>query len=203
VSSPPRENNSLFQKRKSGVWSARPALTRGALRGRHGRWERDAMDVSATLDGCCRDGRRNRAVPIPRRWDQVLGDELRATVANKPGTPGRPRISRNTIAQGMPDRFGVPVVTCLRAFLLCTQGCGCSERPAFPAPSDFQGDTDDAPPGRNHAAGVRGLVFSSLRGAQATKQSKPQQAQTWIASRSPPSGAHSRDPLARNDDAAV
>jgi len=65
------------------------------------------MDVSATFDGCCRDGRRNRAVPIPRRWDQVLGDELRATVANKPGTPGRPRISRNTIAQGM---FGQKII---------------------------------------------------------------------------------------------
>ena len=27
-----------------------------------------------------------------------------ATEASKPGTPGRPRISRNTIAQGMPVR---------------------------------------------------------------------------------------------------
>jgi len=28
------------------------------------------------------------------------------TVARKPGSPGRPRISRNTIAQGRPDDFG-------------------------------------------------------------------------------------------------
>ena len=28
------------------------------------------------------------------------------TVARKPGSPGRPRISRKTIAQGRPDDFG-------------------------------------------------------------------------------------------------
>jgi hypothetical protein len=58
----------------------------------------------------------------------------RATVAKKPSTRGRTRISRKTIAQGVPDRFGVPVVTCLRAFFTCTQGCGCVAHPAFPAP---------------------------------------------------------------------
>ncbi|MGC2813025.1 MAG: hypothetical protein WA303_21995, partial [Bradyrhizobium sp.] len=40
---------------------------------------------------------------------------------------------------------------------------------------------------------------SSLRGAIATKQSTPPFAVIWIASRSLSSGAHSRDPLARND----
>jgi len=34
---------------KSERWSARPAATRGALRDRHGRWKRDAMDAA-----CCR-----------------------------------------------------------------------------------------------------------------------------------------------------
>ena len=72
--------------------------------------------------------------PDPRRWDQALDDgdvgpagvtrrDLKVTEAIKPGTPGRARISRKTIVQGMPDCFGVPVVTCLRAFLHCTQGC--------------------------------------------------------------------------------
>jgi hypothetical protein len=27
------------------------------------------------------------------------------------------------------------VVTCLRAFYFCTQGCGCNGHPAFPTPS--------------------------------------------------------------------
>jgi hypothetical protein len=37
------------------------------------------------------------------------------------------------IARGVPDVSGVTVVTCLRAFYFCTQGCGCIERLAFPA----------------------------------------------------------------------
>src|SRR5690349_6086811 len=41
---------------------------------------------------------------------------------------------------------------------------------------------------------------SSLRGALATKQSIAPQVEAWIASRSLSSGAHSRDPLARNDE---
>jgi hypothetical protein len=39
------ENISLFPKPKSVVSCARPAPTGGALRDRHGRWERDAMDA--------------------------------------------------------------------------------------------------------------------------------------------------------------
>jgi hypothetical protein len=38
----------------------------------------------------------------------------------------------------MPGDSGVTVVTCLRAFYFCTQGCGRIGRPAFPAPSDFR-----------------------------------------------------------------
>src|ERR1700694_2018767 len=44
-------------------------------------------------------------------------------------------------------------------------------------------------------------LLPSLRGAPATKQSIF--AAPWIASRSLSSGAHSRDPLARNDEAAA
>ena len=66
-----------------------PRSSRGALRGRHERWARDAMDAlrcagRATL----RSGRRSRVVLIPRRWYQV--GEMRfasrpATGARKPG----------------------------------------------------------------------------------------------------------------------
>jgi hypothetical protein len=44
-----------------------------------------------------------------------------------------------TIAQGMPDRSGGPVVTNSCAFYLCARGCGCADAPAFPAPS-FSGE---------------------------------------------------------------
>jgi hypothetical protein len=61
---------------------------------------------------------------------------------------GEREISRKTIARGMPGVSGVTVVTCLRAFYFCTQGCGRIERPAFPAPflkgraapSEFEGE---------------------------------------------------------------
>src|SRR3977135_2981817 len=43
------------------------------------------------------------------------------------------------------------------------------------------------------------IRLPSLRGALATKQSILPYAARWIASRSLSSGAHSRDPLARND----
>jgi hypothetical protein len=35
----------------------------------------------------------------------------------------------------MPGDPGATVVTCLRAFYFCTQGCGCNGHPAFPTPS--------------------------------------------------------------------
>src|SRR5580692_11399020 len=44
------------------------------------------------------------------------------------------------------------------------------------------------------------FYFPSLRGAKATKQSRVMSSLHWIASWSLSSGAHSRDPLARNDD---
>src|SRR5690242_11557090 len=42
---------------------------------------------------------------------KFANDDLRATEANKPGTPGRSRSSRKAIAQGVPCDFGQPVVT--------------------------------------------------------------------------------------------
>jgi glutamate racemase len=60
-------------------------------------------------------------------------------VARKPGHQGERAISRKTIAQGMPDCFGEPVVTNSCAFSIRTRGCGCIERPAFPAPSVLSG----------------------------------------------------------------
>src|SRR6058998_2729866 len=62
------------------------------------------------------------------------------TVSNKPGHRGEREVSRKTIARGMPGRSGVTVVTMLVCFILfCTRGCGRIKRPAFPAPSEFQG----------------------------------------------------------------
>src|SRR6516165_7816094 len=62
------------------------------------------------------------------------------TVAKKPGHRGEREGNRKTIAQGRP---GLPGRTCgdFAGVLLFnrTPGCGCSQHPAFPAPS-FRGD---------------------------------------------------------------
>jgi hypothetical protein len=47
----------------------------------------------------------------------------KATVAKKPGTPGRARSSVNTIAQGMPVEAADPVVTAA-CFFVCRRAMG-------------------------------------------------------------------------------
>src|SRR5258705_676461 len=54
-------------------------------------------------------------------------------------SPGRARISRNTIVQGMPAVAVYPWLLTPVLFF-CTGGHGCNAHPAFPAPSfDFEG----------------------------------------------------------------
>jgi hypothetical protein len=58
-------------------------------------------------------------------------------VAKKPGTPGRARSSRKTIAQGVPSDFGVPVLACVRLFRFArvAVGAACTRhslRPCVP-----------------------------------------------------------------------
>jgi hypothetical protein len=54
MSSPPNKNILIFRNRKSVYIQRHPALTRGALRGRHGRWERDAVDATVSVHGSVR-----------------------------------------------------------------------------------------------------------------------------------------------------
>ena len=109
------KNNSLFQKTKSPVCPRHPAPFRRDV-------SRSSRHVGAGCDG--RGGiagraipsrRRNRVVLAPRRWRQAcrIGDvgrwstrrKRQATEANKPGTPGRSRISRENHCAG---NAGVP-----------------------------------------------------------------------------------------------
>ena len=53
--------------------------------------------------------------PVPPMQGTSCEMILAATVA-KAGSPGRSRSSRKTIAQGVPDDFGVPVLACVRRF---------------------------------------------------------------------------------------
>ena len=84
----------------------------GAARDRHGRWRRDAMDAKVFSAACRADesiacGRAKSCCPDP----PTLGSSLRvtssqATEANKPGTPGRPRISRKPSRRECRSVFG-------------------------------------------------------------------------------------------------
>jgi hypothetical protein len=113
----------------------RPASIRGALRGRHDtrggmRWTRCVMrrmTLSRTAKSCG-SGAPTLALSLAGKI------VLRGDGGKKARSPGRSRISRKTIAQGMPVVAGEPVVANACAFC-CTRGRGCIGHPAFPAPS--------------------------------------------------------------------
>src|SRR5580692_5123705 len=81
---------------------------------------------------------------------------MRSDGDNKARSPGRSRISRKTIAQGMPAAPAEPVVL-PRAFLLHADH-GCSPHPAFPAPSVFDEGGLIEKTRTQRAAGTRGRV---------------------------------------------
>src|SRR3981189_735833 len=116
-------------------------------------------------------GRPSRVVLTPRRRRQVGGNSFPPmTVTKKPDHRGEHEVSRKTIARGMPGNPGVTVVTTLVCFLLCTRGCGRIRRPAFPAPSEFRGQTFQ-PNSRENALRDRGGVPDVVARSEATKQS--------------------------------
>src|SRR5215475_11337707 len=126
------------------------------------RWARDAMDAEASGDlftgrerlqrtaKSCGPGAATLALPA--------GIHSRTTGARKAASPGRARISRQTIARGRPGCLGCTCLTRVRSFYHCTRCCGRSRRPAFPAPSVQERANEDARPGQNPAAGTRTLV---------------------------------------------
>src|SRR5262249_43020681 len=67
---------------------------RGALRDRHERWERDAMDVSARRTSASDADGQAVWSRSPDAGIKFAEDDRQATVATKPGTPGRARSSR-------------------------------------------------------------------------------------------------------------
>ena len=82
-------------------------------------------------------GRRSRVVLALRCRRQAREDAFKRLAGdggNQAWSPGRSRISRNTIAQGMPAVAVYPwLLTPVLSF--CTGGHGCNAHPAFPAPS--------------------------------------------------------------------
>ena len=81
------------------------------------------------------------------------------TVTRRIRRRGEHGISRKTIAQGMPE---CSVCTCMLVCVsfahYCTRDRGCSVHPAFPAPSNFEGQGSGKP--RTHRAARSQRIFS-------------------------------------------
>ena len=90
-SSIPAKNILIFRNCKSVYIHGYPALTRGALRGRHGRWVRDAVDADGAADESTLSGRRSRVVLTPRRWCQASRKYPRGDGGKRARSPGRAR----------------------------------------------------------------------------------------------------------------
>jgi hypothetical protein len=102
LSIPFRKNISIFPDPKSPPYNVLSCPDERGVGQRRKRGA-GAMDVKVLLDVQHRRGRPSRVVLAPRRWCQVCETKaLQAMVAKKPGTPGRSRSNRNTIARGMP-----------------------------------------------------------------------------------------------------
>ena len=110
--------------RRANQWLlfAPPARTRGASRSSRN-VGRDAMDVSARLTSAVDADGKTAWSWSPDAGIKFASDDLRATVATKPGTPGRARHKPKTIAQGVPVDPAEPVVTAA-CFFVCRRAMG-------------------------------------------------------------------------------
>jgi hypothetical protein len=145
-SSPKIKNISLYRNSDLRYVSAQPAPPGGDA-------SRSSRNVGAGCDGRLLrqviftrrnvgSVRRSRVVLAPRPWRQV-GGKCPAGDGGKTGrSPGRARISRKTIARGKPGCLGCTLSNPCAFFRYSrTRGCGCIQRPAFPAPSLKRGTT--------------------------------------------------------------
>jgi hypothetical protein len=107
---------------------------------------------------------------IPTLISSLRDDELASDGDNKPGLRGEHEGNRNTIAQGMPALSGEPVVTNLRAFLPCTQGCGCALAPGIPCALLISEDVVFAEPGRDGPREGSGLFSNEDMPRKSTGQ---------------------------------
>jgi len=158
----------------------------GALRDRHGRWARDAM---AALDRRTSERERtakSRGPGLPTLRSSWRVTSPPATGAIKPGTPGRARISRNTIVQGRPRIAPVePVVSNSCAFYTAHEAAGAtSARPSLR--SVFRGTTHLTKTRAKRAARSRTHVCISCRREPTRPTPTP-----------PPAPARSRSPSRR------
>jgi hypothetical protein len=121
-----------------------PCHQEGTKRVRHVTLARVAMDAAASGD-LSPDENAAAYGEVVWSWRRDPGATLAevlpsATGARKAASPGRARISRQTIARGKPGCLGCTCQTRVHSFATSrTRRCWRSRRPAFPAPSDRRG----------------------------------------------------------------
>jgi hypothetical protein len=123
------------------------------------------VDARCAQDEGADCGRRRRVVLTPRRWSQVGGsnsadDGGKRAPAHRSGDRGEHAISVKTIAQGRPDQFGEPVVTCSCALSLSHARLRVHWAPGFPAPSELQRAGFDSKTRAQSAARMRMHVLN-------------------------------------------
>jgi hypothetical protein len=104
-----------------------------------------------------------------------------ATAAKEQGTPRRSRISVNTIAQGTPDRFGCPVVACVRKMHISLHARP-RVRPASGVPCALS-SSEDAIVAKTRTLSRRGNAESYLMSLRAERSNPSRHLfEAWIAS---------------------
>ena len=112
------------------------------------RWTRGCSARLRADEGIFSNGQAVWSCP-PDAGVKSCGTLRKATVANKPGTPGRAR-SKPLKPLRRECRCSGGTCRCLRAqsaHSFARKARGCGQHPAFPAPSDFRGRTWQHHPG--------------------------------------------------------
>jgi hypothetical protein len=139
-------------------------IEEGRTRGRHDTWSAGSGGRIELQRDLCADEQHRYAGEVVWSWPPgaeaklvMLLDECRERRGQERRSPGRARISRQTIAQGRPDIW-LNLWFC-RVLFCCTRTAGVSRYPAFPAPSAFGEGDRDAELGRISAARTREHVL--------------------------------------------
>jgi len=144
MSSVPAKNILLPFFVRYGLLRAVPHPIRGALRDRHERWARDAVDVFARETNAPAWTAKPCGPDAPTLASSLRAKARRRRGLSSPVPRGERGAAVKTIAQGMSV---VPAALLLLACAKCTffarKARGCGLHPAFPAPL-ISGATDDA-----------------------------------------------------------
>src|SRR5205809_5131389 len=156
------------------------------------------MDARAATDVCGLSVRRSRVVLTPRCWRQVGGKCPAGDGGKRAVHRGELAISRKAIAQGRPECSRCPVCSCALLFAqIARETAGAASTRSSLRPLISRRANQDANLGRNAPRDRETNIH--VIASEAKQSIATSRTERWIASRSLSSGAHSRDPLARND----